>query len=154
MSAMKSLLSIDFITSEVVLFISCLCLDWPWPNQAISTIIRHHRPQYRAVEDNLSHGFLAAVSWFAVIGWRWDFWNSLLQICCCGMIGCAMDLDHFIQAKSFSLQVNYSYCSNRSVLTCPRIVVFRYTNRFYALDGLGLTNVVTATATVGYLYLQ
>ncbi|XP_062513770.1 transmembrane protein 267-like isoform X2 [Corticium candelabrum] len=29
-----------------------------------------------------------------------DFW----QICCCGIMACALDIDHFVQARSFSLE--------------------------------------------------
>ena len=61
---------------------------------------------FRAVVDNTAHGVIAFVSWCVVseIRTRKDLMDGIL----CGFIACAIDVDHFIAAKSFKLQVRRS----------------------------------------------
>ena len=63
----------------------------------------HHRVFFRAVLDNAVHGIIAFVSWCIVsnIQTRKDLTDGIF----CGAIACGLDIDHFIVAKSFRLQV-------------------------------------------------
>lgn len=56
-----------------------------------------------AVADNAAHGAIAFFSWCIVceIQTRKDLIDGIL----CGFIACGIDVDHFIAAKSFKLQV-------------------------------------------------
>lgn len=55
-----------------------------------------------ALVDNAAHGIIAFFSWCIVceIHVRRDLIDGVL----CGVIACAVDIDHFIAAKSFKLQ--------------------------------------------------
>lgn len=67
-----------------------------------SPVIRSSRHVY-ALADNLAHGVVAIASWLAMCGvrGRQDLLNALL----CGFIACAIDVDHFVCARSFYLKV-------------------------------------------------
>ena len=59
----------------------------------------------RAFFDNLAHGGVAFLSWLAVTGInKRRFAESVI----CGVLACAVDLDHFVMAKSYSLKVGIS----------------------------------------------
>ena len=117
-------LSIDFVISELFLLMMCLLFDCPlWNSNSVMITQAINRVRkgfllYRAVEDNLCHGLVAAICWLAVIGWRKNFSMSMLEIGCCAIIGCGVDLDHFIQARSLSLQVRPFDLLGRALWMC------------------------------------
>lgn len=57
----------------------------------------------RALVDNGAHGMIAFVSWCIVTEMRTR--KDLMDAILCALIACAIDVDHFIAAKSFRLQV-------------------------------------------------
>ena len=59
----------------------------------------------KAVVDNTAHGIIALVSWCIIseIKTRKDLIDAIV----CGIIACGLDVDHFIAARSFKLQVRY-----------------------------------------------
>ena len=59
----------------------------------------------KAVVDNTAHGTIALVSWCIIseIQTRKDLIDAIV----CGIIACGIDVDHFIAARSFKLQVRY-----------------------------------------------
>lgn len=59
----------------------------------------------KAVVDNTAHGIIALVSWCIIseIQTRKDLIDAIV----CGIIACGLDVDHFIAARSFKLQVRY-----------------------------------------------
>ena len=54
--------------------------------------------------DNMAHGVIAFVSWCVVseVLTRKDLVDGVLS----AFIACALDVDHFIAARSFNLQVS------------------------------------------------
>ncbi|PSN55296.1 Transmembrane protein 267 [Blattella germanica] len=60
----------------------------------------------RSVTDNLTHGFIAALTWMVVLTRlsKLPLTSRLWEITLCGLLGSAIDLDHFAAAKSFKLQ--------------------------------------------------
>lgn len=58
---------------------------------------------FRAVVDNVAHGIIAFVSWCIVSEMQTR--KHLFDGIACGFIACGIDVDHFISAKSFKLQV-------------------------------------------------
>ena len=66
-------------------------------------LVQYQSSYLRALVDNTAHGLIAFVSWCVVseIQTRKDVLESIL----CGLIACAIDVDHFLAAKSFRLQV-------------------------------------------------
>lgn len=58
----------------------------------------------RALVDNMAHGVIAFVSWCVVseVLTRKDLADGVLS----AFIACALDVDHFIAARSFNLQVS------------------------------------------------
>ena len=59
----------------------------------------------KAALDNTAHGIIALVSWCIIseIQTRKDLIDAIV----CGIIACGIDVDHFIAARSFKLQVRY-----------------------------------------------
>ena len=57
----------------------------------------------KAVVDNTAHGIIALASWCIIseIQTRKDLIDAIV----CGIIACGIDVDHFIAARSFKLQV-------------------------------------------------
>lgn len=62
----------------------------------------------RALVDNMAHGVIAFVSWCVVseVLTRKDLADGVLS----AFIACALDVDHFIAARSFNLQVSVKRC--------------------------------------------
>jgi hypothetical protein len=59
----------------------------------------------RALFDNSGHGTIAFLSWLAVAGINnRGFAESVL----CGVMASAIDLDHFVMAKSYTLKVGFN----------------------------------------------
>ncbi|KAL1131540.1 hypothetical protein AAG570_011157 [Ranatra chinensis] len=68
-------------------------------------------PWERALCDSCTHGLVALLSWLALIlrtgrcqggGWPYVPW---LEVLLCGILGSAIDIDHFIAARSFDLKL-------------------------------------------------
>ena len=58
----------------------------------------------RAITDSLTHGLVAFFSWKIV---RPETnWISFIEMVLCLLLAMAIDVDHFIAAQSFDLQVN------------------------------------------------
>ena len=60
----------------------------------------------RALVDSSAHGTIAFFSWIAVVGLTR---RGVFQSFFCAFFACAIDLDHFIMAKSYSLKVSFKY---------------------------------------------
>jgi len=60
---------------------------------------------FRAAVDNITHGLVGFISWALVI--RLTSFNvaQILQCSVCMVLAMAVDVDHFLAAKSFKLQV-------------------------------------------------
>lgn len=58
----------------------------------------------RSIADNTGHGTVALVSWCAVRGVDGINKKNVIEMIFCAVIACAIDLDHFISAKSFRLK--------------------------------------------------
>ena len=85
-----------------VLFASCCFIDFVFlPSRFVRAEYRFH-----AIADNAAHGAVALLSWILVSGVQSceDLRNAVI----CGFMACAIDLDHFIAAKSFSIKVRNS----------------------------------------------
>lgn len=65
----------------------------------------------KALCDNGTHAIVAAFSWMIVCVWsRYKNVNQLfIESLTCGIIGSAIDLDHFLAARSTNLKV-FSIC--------------------------------------------
>lgn len=57
----------------------------------------------RAAVDNTAHGIIALVSWCIISGIQTQ--KDIIDAIVCGIIACVIDVDHFIAARSFKLQV-------------------------------------------------
>lgn len=62
---------------------------------------RIKEPYQRAFCDNLTHGFVAFFTAQIIFGWIRVKWIITSM-----MIACAIDIDHFITARSFRLSVS------------------------------------------------
>lgn len=60
----------------------------------------------RSIVDNICHGTIAFVSWCAVVGVNVNKKKDVLEMLLCAVMACAIDLDHFISAKSYHLKVS------------------------------------------------
>lgn len=65
---------------------------------------------HKALCDNGTHAVIAAISWLIVC--IWSKYTNVNQLCIetviCGIIASAIDLDHFLVARSTSLKVHIS----------------------------------------------
>lgn len=78
---------------HALLYLVCATGDWlQSPNFQLPSYLR-------ALLDNLTHGGIAAVSWIIVV----DDSSKYLEIVVCGLMSCAVDVDHFLAARSFKL---------------------------------------------------
>lgn len=62
---------------------------------------------HKALYDNGTHATIAAISWLIVCVWsRYKTVNQIgIETLICAIIGSAIDLDHFLVARSTSLKV-------------------------------------------------
>lgn len=97
------------ILYEAALLLTCLLGDF-----LPSTVSGNHGNLWRALIDSLTHGGVAFFSWAVLVQARnmRGFWESLI----CGLLGMAIDSDHFIAARSLSLQASIT----------PYLVVYNY----------------------------
>ncbi|KAH8021539.1 hypothetical protein HPB51_015935 [Rhipicephalus microplus] len=61
-------------------------------------------PWLRALADNATHGLIAFLCWVMVSG-RTLRKASLLESLLSGLFGCAVDVDHFLAARSLKIEV-------------------------------------------------
>ena len=102
--------------TDVMVVLACLTGDLMLqePDVARNALVR-------AFTDSATHGFVAALSWIVVEGVSCQ-WETVRNIFLCGALGMAIDVDHFLLAKSVRLKVgilmielNISYSSHFSV---------------------------------------
>ena len=60
------------------------------------TLLKDQHSILKALSDNLTHGWIALFSWYYIE-------KSLKNSIICGLLAMLVDLDHFIEAKSFQL---------------------------------------------------
>lgn len=92
----QRILLIDGLTLVLLCFVSllgdCLCFGRPWSFYVISNIYA------RAITDNFTHGLISVVSTCFVFGW-----SSHLLMIIAFIAGSFVDVDHFIEVRSFLL---------------------------------------------------
>lgn len=99
---------IPTVLVHVLLVMVCICGD-SLTNNLKKLSLR------KGMADNLTHGLIAAISWLLVLlplKCQFEFWlspNKLAQVVTCGLVGCLIDVDHFITAKSLSLKVGIPF---------------------------------------------
>lgn len=91
------------ILYEAALLLTCLLGDF-----LPSTVSGNHGNLWRALIDSLTHGGVAFFSWAVLVQARnlRGLWESLI----CGLLGMVIDSDHFIAARSLSLQACLTPC--------------------------------------------
>ena len=62
----------------------------------------------RAITDNVIHAIIGALVWLTVTADRLT-WLVLAQTVLCALLSSAIDVDHFIAASSFTLEVAINY---------------------------------------------
>ncbi len=85
----------------ILLPILCVVFDEPLKISRIN-----NNDILRALFDNSAHGAIAFLSWSAVVGMNK---RGVAESILCGVLACGIDLDHFVMAKSFTLQVGFEY---------------------------------------------
>lgn len=80
----------------------CLSFD-----EALKIPFINKKDVLRSLVDNGGHGGIAFVCWWAVVGTSDLTRKDFAEMVVCGVIACAIDLDHFISAKSFNLKVKF-----------------------------------------------
>jgi hypothetical protein len=92
--------STESLISSIGLGIFCLVAD-----RFLRFPIIQHNDWLRAISDNIVHGVIGMWSWAVVTGIRKksDFGEVLLA----GFLASVIDVDHFFQARSLSLQVRH-----------------------------------------------
>ena len=78
-----------------------------------------HGTLVRALLDNTAHALIGGWSWVNVVLLTGEPFSTLklAQVACCVCMASAIDLDHLIAARSFSLEVS---CAKEKVtFTCP-----------------------------------
>lgn len=68
---------------------------------------RYIQWELRLIMDNGVHGAIAALSWLIVVDYHSVSLNrTFYEVLLCGSLGSLIDLDHFIEARSFHFKVN------------------------------------------------
>lgn len=78
-------------------------------------------PWLRALADNATHGLVALLCWLMVSGrplQKASVQDSLLS----GLFGCAVDVDHFLAARSLNIE-NATSLKTRPFLHCSSVVL-------------------------------
>lgn len=93
---------IDHMISHVILYEAALLLTCLLGDFLPSRVSGIYGNLWRALIDSLTHGSVAFFSWAVLVQARnmRGFWESLI----CGLLGMVIDSDHFIAARSLSLQ--------------------------------------------------
>lgn len=97
---------IDHMISHVILYEAALLLTCLLGDFLPSRVSGIYGNLWRALIDSLTHGSVAFFSWAVLVQARnmRGFWESLI----CGLLGMVIDSDHFIAARSLSLQAALS----------------------------------------------
>ena len=91
--------------NHVPLPVICFIFDYLLKSTHIFTDHRFKKPTVvRAICDEIGHGMIALCSWLAVTNFKLTTIN-VVEALTCGAIGMLIDVDHFVHAGSFSLQV-------------------------------------------------
>lgn len=100
---------VKFVLSSVGLAAFCWCADYAIFTREAKWKRLLHGGVLRAVADNAVHGVVGGWCWAnAVLLMREQFGCvRILQVAACVATASAVDLDHFIEARSLSFQVNY-----------------------------------------------
>ncbi|XP_034379422.1 transmembrane protein 267 [Arvicanthis niloticus] len=106
--------SIESLICSVGLGIFCLVAD-----RLLRFSIIQQNNWLRALSDNIVHGVIGLWSWAVVIGIRKksDFGEVLLA----GFLASVIDIDHFVQARSLSLQAALTL-PRRPFLHCSTVI--------------------------------
>lgn len=94
---MKYSLTIWSSLPYVILPFLCIFFD-----EALKISWVNKRDLVRALLDNCGHGLIAFLSWLSVAGMSK---RGLTESLLCAVMASAIDLDHFVMAKSFTLKV-------------------------------------------------
>ncbi|XP_037519896.1 transmembrane protein 267 [Rhipicephalus sanguineus] len=78
-------------------------------------------PWIRALADNATHGLIAFLCWLMVSGQPLRK-ASLLDSLLSGLFGCAVDVDHFVAARSLKIE-NATNLKTRPFLHCSSVVL-------------------------------
>ncbi|XP_077487289.1 LOW QUALITY PROTEIN: transmembrane protein 267 [Amblyomma americanum] len=78
-------------------------------------------PWLRALADNATHGLVALLCWVMVSGKPLQAANVQDSILC-GLFGCAVDVDHFLAAKSLKIE-DATNLGTRPFLHCSSVVL-------------------------------
>ena len=89
----------------VLLPLTCIAFD-----EALKVSFINKSAVLRSVVDNSGHGTIAFVSWCAVTGVEVNKRKDIIEMVLCAIIACAIDLDHFIAARSYSLKARWLIC--------------------------------------------
>ena len=93
------------LLNYVPLPVICFIFDYLLKSTHIFTDHRFKKPTFvRAICDEIGHGLIALSSWFAVTNYELTTRN-VVEALACGTIGMLIDVDHFVHAGSYSLQV-------------------------------------------------
>lgn len=79
-------------------------------------------PLLRAVWDNATHGLVAVICWMLTCG-KFSCVTAWKESLLCGVIACAVDVDHFIAAGSVKIK-DVTNLKNRPFLHCTSVVLF------------------------------
>ena len=106
--------STESLISSIGLGIFCLVAD-----RLLRFPIIQHNDWLRAISDNIVHGVIGMWSWAVVTGIRKksDFGEVLLA----GFLASVIDVDHFFQARSLSLQAALTL-PRRPFLHCSTVI--------------------------------
>ena len=97
-------LIMNFSDSLPYILLPMICVAF---DEALKISIIRKNNVLRSITDNTAHGTVALVSWCAVVGVdAIDNKKDVIETILCTVIACAIDLDHFISAKSFRLKVS------------------------------------------------
>jgi len=89
------------VFAEICLFSVCVLGDILSQNQ-------NGLPIMRALFDSATHGLVGIIAWFIAIDNGSLSVQSSKEIILCGVLAAIVDLDHFIAARSLSLDVRGS----------------------------------------------
>jgi len=99
---LNGLVTARFLCMSAILAILCICGD---------AFVRYRVPGrhrvslwFYAVSDSAVHAAVASIAWLAVTADHVTL-LTILQSALCGLLSSSVDLDHFIAARSLSLQV-------------------------------------------------
>ena len=93
------------LLNYIPLPVICFVFDYLLESTHIFTDYRFKKPTVvRAIWDEIGHGLIALCSWLAVTNYELTTRN-VAEALACGAIGMLIDVDHFVHAGSFSLQV-------------------------------------------------